>query len=85
MDQIAGDRPRADNLGRRQLGYSRRWQLVLGANFGEIMELIPGNRLEWVRDLPVKYRAHKGPEEPFIERLEVRTLVTNLSVTEVID
>jgi hypothetical protein len=58
---------------------------LVGANFGEIMELIPGNRLEWVRDLPVKYRAHKGPEEPFIERLEVRTLVTTLPAVEVVD
>lgn len=47
---------------------------LVGANFGEIMELIAGNRLEWVRDLPVDYRAHKKPEEPFIERLEVRTI-----------
>jgi len=47
---------------------------LIGANFGEIMELIAGNRLEWVRDLPADYRAHKKPEEPFIERLEVRTL-----------
>jgi hypothetical protein len=51
---------------------------LVGANFGEIMELIAGNRLEWVRDLPADYRSHKTLDDPFIERLEVRTLDANL-------